>query len=302
MTSEQMKLEAAYLRLRDEGADAVEAGRLEDALELFEQARFAADETGSPQLIDRAYCNHSMVAIELRQAEEGTVGRLRQILVRNQDAENCRLAAYHIAEAYKLRKAYKKALFYAKISLDRSRELKRTDWLASSHNRIGNILLAESYFEDACSEYEQALTLAEETPSVWRARIWDNVGYCRIIQGRHDEGFDLLHRSLRALRRFGAERFLISTHLDLCFAYLEIQRSRHARRHGETALALAEKFGETDSVKNALFLLGDVANLDGDGRAAHGYFSRLQNFYPDAPFLRDFLFSVNVRGMINLKA
>ena len=95
--------------------------------------------------------------------------------MRNGDPVNCRIAAYNIARHYELAKNYKKALFYARIALERSEALGRRDWLASSHNLIGNTLLAESLIEQACAEYEQALELMPAEPTVAHAMILDNL-------------------------------------------------------------------------------------------------------------------------------
>lgn len=291
-----------YQRFRDAGAHAVEGGRYEEALELFESALGLARQMGDPVLADRAYCNCATVVIFLRRVD-GEIQGLRTILTRNQDTENSRLAAHHIAQYFEIQKSFKKALFYARVALDRSELLERRDWIASSHNRIGNILMAESYFDEACAEYEKALTLSDAMAPVWRARILDNVGYCRVLQKRYHEGFSLLYESLRTLRRFDAQRFLISTHLDLCLAHLEVGRLADARRNGEAALVRAEHFGDTDATKNCLYLLGQTASLaKGGERAARLYFAKLQHYFPDAPFLTDFLLSIDVRKMINLKA
>jgi tetratricopeptide (TPR) repeat protein len=213
------------------------------------------------------------------------------------------VAAYNIARFYELGKSFKKALFYARIARDRSENLGRRDWLASSHNLIGNTLLAESFIEKACEEYERALALMPEAPSAARARILDNLGYCRILQKRHAEGYSLLYESLRLLRHFNAQRYEISTRLDLCFAHLETGRYGHARRQGSRALRLAEKMDEPDSVKNALYLLGEVENLSGSVDTARGYFARLQrDFYPEAAYLPGFLLAVDVRQLVNLHA
>jgi len=228
---------------------------------------------------------------------------LREILMRNSDPVNCRVAAYNIARYYELAKSFKKALFYARIARERSAAVGRPDWLASSHNLIGNILLAESVLDEACGEFEQALELMPTDPTVWRARILDNLGYCRVLQGRHGEGYSLLYQSLRVLRRHGAGRYEISTRLDLCFAHLETGRHDHAWRQGSAALELAERMGEHDAVKNALYLLGEVENLRGNVDRARFHFARLQrDFFPDASYLPGFLLAVDVRKLINLHA
>src|ERR1700730_3967709 len=223
--------------------------------------------------------------------------------MRSGTLENCRLAAYHISRFYEYSKNFKKSLFYARIARDRAELLGVPEWLAVTHNLIGNALLGQSFVEEACLEYQRALSLMPVPLAASRAVSLQNLGYCRILQQRHDEGYALLYESARQLRRLGAEQYLTMINLDLCFAHLETGRLRHARRRGLAALRLAEKTAQTDAVKNALYLLGEAANLSGDAETAHSYFSRLQHdYFPDAGYLSGFLLAVDVRKLINLHA
>ncbi|HSG39342.1 MAG TPA: hypothetical protein VLE27_06865 [Thermoanaerobaculia bacterium] len=291
-----------FEELRGRGERAVHAGHLEAAETLFGEALGWAREHGEPSQIDLGTCNLAAVTIELGRGE-GELPRLREILLRNADPHNCRLAAYNISRFYELTKNYKKSLFYARIALERAETLERLDWMASTHNRIGNVLLAESFVEQACERYETALALMPDDHSVWRAGILDNLGYCRVLQRRFPEGYRLLYESLAILRRLKSERYQISPLLDLCFAHLETGRYGHARRRGTQALLLAEKIGHVDSIKNALYLLGEAANLSGDSDEARDHFRRLQrDFFPEASYLPGFLMTVDIRKLINLHA
>jgi tetratricopeptide (TPR) repeat protein len=291
-----------FEELNRRGHEAAEAGRLDEASGIFDELLSWARRREAPGLIDLAFCNRAAVAIVLGRGET-ELPMLRKILVRSDDPVTSRLAAYNIARHYELTKSHKKAFFYARIARERAEQQGRKDWVASSHNLIGNVLLAESFVEDAAREFEKALELMPEAPSVWRARILDNLGYCRILQHRTAEGYALLYRSLAILRRHGAERYLISTHIDLCFAHLETSHYRHARRHGTIALRLAERMNEYDSVKNSLYLLGECANLTGDVLGACRHFSRLQQeFFPEVNYLPGFLLAVDVRKLVNLHA
>ncbi len=295
--------DASYELLRDRGLQALSQGDSEVALHFFEEALDRARENGDERLIDRTFCNLAAVEIELGRIQDGSLVRLREILMRNIDAESCRLAAYWLARAHDLKKAYKKALFYARVSLDRSIVLERQDWIASSHNTLGNILIAESYFDQARCEYEQALAMMPEEHSLDRALILDNLGYCRIVEGRFSEGFRHLYESLRTFRRKGARGFERGPRLSLCFALLEVGRYRAAYRHGLVALKIAEDFGDKDVAKNALYLLGEAANLASDTRGAREHFRDLQErFFPNDRYLPDFLLAIDVRKLINLKA
>jgi tetratricopeptide (TPR) repeat protein len=289
-----------FEELRTRGAQAVEAGHLEEAEALFEEALAWASSHGDPRLIDLAVCNRAAASIDLGRGA-GELPRLREILVRNSDPVSCRIAAYNIARYYELSKSFKKALFYARIARDRSENIGRRDWLATSHNLIGNTLLAESFVEQACEQYEQALELMPEEPSATRAGILCNLGYCRTLQGRHREAYRFLYESLRLLRSFRAERYEIATRLG--FTHLETGRYRLARSQGIKAMHLAEKLGEGQALKNALYLLGEVESLCGQTDAARAYFTRLQrDFFPDASYLPGFLLAVDVRQLVNLHA
>jgi tetratricopeptide (TPR) repeat protein len=284
-------------------ADAAQnQGDLETALALYTDAWQWAAANGDAELVDRALCNRCSPAIELGAWEE-PARELRGLLLRSTDSEARLKASYHLARAYELRKEYRKALFYARAARQHSAETQQQLWEAASLNQTGNLLLAETQLPAALEAYQQALAAMPEGNPVWRARVLDNLGYCRVLQGRLREGFTLLLRSLRTLRRLGARRFEVSTRLDLCFAYLEAGRYRRAVQHGEVALAAAEEFNDADSLKNALYLLGEAANLAGDSARARALFGRLQrDYFPDNRFVSDFLLAVDVRKMVNLRA
>lgn len=296
------RTETLFEEIRARGQKALDAGRPEEAVEILQTAVDLAVRQGDVRLIDVTRCNRAVALVEL-DGGASEVPHLREILVRNGDPVSCRLAAYTIARHYEISKNYKKALFYARIAMDRSRLLGRRDWIASSHNLIADTLLAESFVEEACREYEHALELIPEEAASARAQIQDNLGYCRILQRRHAEGFRLLYESLRSLQRLGARKHEMSARLDLCFAHLETGRYPLAWRHGAAALTLAEAAGDRDSLKNALYLLGEVANLSGDVEAATSYFNRLhEEFFPEADYLPEFLLAVDIRKLVNLHA
>jgi tetratricopeptide (TPR) repeat protein len=282
---------------------ALETGQLEVAEHYIEQARTWANEHGDERQRDYVTCACAAVAIQLGRGVQ-ELPRLREILMRGADPNNCRLAAYHISLHYELVKSFKKSLFYARIALERAEALGRPDWLAASHNQIGNALLGESFVGQAYAEYERALGLmTDDEPTVWRAHVLMNLGYCNVLQERFRAGYTYLYRGLRMLRKLKAERYLAALLLDLCFAHLETGRYRYALRHATLALRLAEKTGHTEAVKNALFLIGEAANLSGDASGAREHFTRLhEDFFPRDKYLPGFLLAVDVRKMINLHA
>jgi tetratricopeptide (TPR) repeat protein len=304
-TAESFDLD--FERLLDRGRQLLAQERLEEALCVYEEAEDLAQAHGNLRASDLAFVNRCAVLIPITRAEGlsgEVINRLREILMAGGEDVSCRLAAYNIARTFEFTKEHRKGLFYARIALDRSDVLGVPDWLASSHNQIGNFLLAESRFEEARDEYEKALALLPDgAESVRLAAIHDNLGYAYAMLGQARKGFTFLYRSLRSLRRLGARRERILPHLSLSFVLLETGRLGHALRHGLRALGLAEEAGENDSIKHALFLVGEAAHQAGDPDGARRYFERLQaRYFPDADYLPDVLLTVDIRKLINLKA
>ena len=288
--------------LLDAAIEQSRSGELSQALHGFDAAMSWAMERGDSDLWDRAFCGRCAISIEAGE-RESTLTELRQILLRSTSQENCFLASYNIARSYELDRDFEKALFYARIAKDRCSKLQRRDWMAWSSNQTGNILLAESQFEDACAEYERALQLMPHETTVDRALLLDNLGYCRVVQGRTDEGFSLLFSSLQTIIRHGAERYQTGPRLSLCFAYLDVGKLDSALRHGMRSLDIASESGDDNGIKYAHFLLGETYNQKGNTEIAHGFFSRLQKrYFPDAEHVPELLLAIDVRPLINLKA
>ncbi|HVT15401.1 MAG TPA: hypothetical protein VHQ90_04350 [Thermoanaerobaculia bacterium] len=302
MSESRTEDRVTFERLKEECTAAIWAGELERAREIIERALSWAREKGEPRLVDAAVCARAGIEIDLGRGE-AELSHLRQILLKNSDPSNCWLAAYSLSRYYELTKNYKKSLFYARIHCDRAELLGRRDWRASSHNQLGNALLAESFVEEASKEYEKALELISEEPGLRLALIQLNLGYCRVLQKCYREGCGLLYSCLEILRPLGAHGFQVMARLDLCFAHLETGRYRLAQREGLAALELAQRTAQAEGVKNALYLLGEAANLRGDTATARAYFCRLQEeFFPGSTYLPGFLLAVDVRKLVNLHA
>lgn len=288
-----------------EGRGLLEANRLDQALAVYEEALALAESAGDETATDRAFVNICSVRIPMLRGrlDAAEVQRLREILLRGANDPNCFLAAYDLAQVYEFRKEFKKGLFYAHLALDRAEVIGNRDWVASARNQVGNMLTAGSRFEAAHETYRQALESLPDGDGRRRAAIHDNLGYALVLMGRLDEGLELAYRSLRSFRRLGARRDQILPHLTLAYAHLELARYRDALSHARRALALAEEMGEDDSIKNALYLLGEAACLAGDRDGAHGHFASLQSrYFAGSADLPQVLMAVDVRQLINLRA
>lgn len=275
-----------------------------EAIQHFSECVQIAAERNDQPLQDRAFCNLVSVQLEMELAVDNDALReLRQVLMRSTDPNTACLAAYNIARIYELAKKIQRALFYANLAFEHSQKPDAASWEAACLNLLGNLELADSQWEQACSRFERALRYSPAVPALQRAFITDNLGYCRFVQRRFDEGFELVFESLRTFIREGARDFELYPRLSLCYGYLEVKKYRPALRHGTRALETALRIGDETAHKNALFLVGESFNLMGDQERAWETFETLQQrYFPESPHIPTLLMSLDVRSLVNLKA
>ncbi len=277
-------------------------GHFQTALELCERAIERAKATGEDTALDRALCNHASILVA-QGSGEPVVGRLRKILLSSLVPVNRFLAAYNLSRYHELRRETERGLFYARLALGHAEKTDQQSHVASAQNQIGNLQLIDCHFAEACATYQKALELLSDEPTTDRALMVANVGYCEVVLGHHREGFRHLFASLRMMRGLGVRVWELMPHLGLSYAYLEIQKIGPARRHAARGLELAEETACKEHIMNALYLLGESEKLHGNELAAYEHFNRLQReYYPEEPFIADFLMTTDIRKLINLMA
>lgn len=296
---------ASYYELRDRILREMDAGHLDEAFRLSEQALCVAEQAGDEELMDQAFCTRCNFAFTLEDSiPEASFARLREILMRNRSYRTGFSAAYNLAYAYTKLKKPKKALFYAQISRDRALAAEDTAAIAKSYNEIGNCLLAESYFKEAIGEYERALDFVPRELSAFHVALFNNLGYSKVMVGDLSGGFRLLFAALRWCRRNPDENlYEAPIHLSLAFAFMELRRWRYAWLHGRRALMLAESTGSCDLVKLGLYVMGEIEKSAGDIEEAYQYYTRMQReFYPEEPNLPNMLLVFDTKAVVNLRA
>ncbi|HYM60367.1 MAG TPA: hypothetical protein VEZ11_05695, partial [Thermoanaerobaculia bacterium] len=163
---------------------------------------------------------------------------------------------------------------------------------------LGNVYEMDYQISQAIGCFESALDLledAEQTHNLSRGYTLENLGYCKLLSGETANGIALIHKSIEYLDdAFG----LAEAYIDLCYGYLEIDDLDQARQCGQTGLDRAQ---DARHVRNAHYLLGEVAYKSGDSEAAEFHFEQLARFYPEFRNLKSLLFGIDLRGLVNLK-
>jgi tetratricopeptide (TPR) repeat protein len=189
----------------------------------------------------------------------------------------------------------KRGIFYGQLALDIATEANEPFWKLSALNDLGIHYEMDSQFDKAIDAFEQALDATGPEDAFVRTAVIGNLGYNKLLTGKTEEGLFLIHSVLDTIE---APVTRAEAYIDLCFGYLDLNDLERARKYGRMGLELA---GESRQVRNAHYLLGEVAYKLGEVDEAEEHFEQLARFYPQFRNLKSLLFAIDLRGMVNLK-
>lgn len=284
-------------QLRHEAVIKIRANALEAALPLLDEALgLAAEDEAFHELLVITKAG-ALISMEQDGPE---VRALPKIVMRRRNSRNLYLAAYNLGGKYEIERDFKKAQSYDRIALEAAEAAGEIGWKTEVLIALGNIAVYDSRTDDAIALYNEALSLLEPTSeqALRRGAAIQNLGYCQLLKGESATGIDMIHRAIGLLKEAGADGFLPECYIDLCYGYIERDNLDAARYFGELGLDNAT---ETRQVRNAHFLLGEIAYKQGDSEATEYHFEKLSKFYPDFPHLKHVLFALDLRSMVNLK-
>lgn len=282
--------------LRQLGLAKVRENLVEESLELFDQALAIVDDDEQRELItiNKAY---SLLRMETSGPE---VQVLPRIVMRRRNLTHVYLAAYGLVQKFYNERDCRKAESYGRIALEAAENLEHAGWKAAALVSLGNIAVLDSRSQEAVEYYEAAGPLLDESAadSLTRAMIAGNIGYCRLIAGDTEAGLESIHCAVELMFSAGAEGYAAEPFLDLCMGYLDKGELDKAAHYGELGL---ERATEVRQVRNAHYLLGEIAYKSGNTEKAEYHFDHLATHYPDFPHLKNLLFAIDLRKMVNFK-
>ncbi|MBK5260220.1 MAG: tetratricopeptide repeat protein [Thermoanaerobaculia bacterium] len=283
-------------QLREEGLAQVRAGELENALSLYDAARDASSEDEFRELITINKAD-AMIALGRTGPE---VNELPVIIMRRRTLRHVYLAAYALQFKNHIGGSFERAVSYGQLALRTAEEAGEISWQRPVYLELGNTYVENSKFEEAARSYERVLEFVDESQSN-QDRQWshggalEGIGYCKIIQGQVEEGLAFVHQSLPYFTR---SFDLAESYIDLCYGYLQLGDTASAQQWGEKALSIAE---DARHIRNGHYMLGEAAFHAADFETADYHFGELAKFYPEFRSLKNLLFAVDLRSIVNLK-
>ncbi len=283
--------------LRQAALAKVRSGALDEALDLYDEARALATDDEARELITINKAD-ALIAADRTGPE---VQALPAILMRRRNPRNSFLAAYALLYKYRSAGETKRAMFYGQIAHEIAVETNQVFWKIATLNELGVAYEIDSKFEQAVECFEEAIaTIAElDDPTEHELSFGlalENLGAAKLQMGRTHDGIDCILRAMPSLQSPVA---IAEAHIDLCYGYLDIEQYDEARHHGESGLALAAEERQT---RNAHYLLGEACYKVDDIEAAEFHFDELARFYPQFRNLKSLLFAIDLRSMLNLKS
>ena len=274
----------------------VRAGEVEQALDVYDAAFELAGDEEARELITINKAD-AMIAIERSGPE---VQALPTIVMRRRNLRHVYLAAYALVFKYRMEKELGRATFYAQLAYQTAEEASEPLWKVLALNELGSISDMDSKFEKAIECGEQALALLGELKDRREhdfiyALTLENLGASKLLNNQFEEGVALIEKALPSIT---SPMYLAEAFIDLCFGYLGLENLERARQFGQTAL---ESASEPRQIRNAHYLLGEVAYKMGDIELAEFHFDKLAAFYPEFRNLKSLLFAIDLRSMVNIK-
>lgn len=282
-----------FEELRRQALDSMRRNDPEAAIALLDRAMEAApDEHAREGLrVDKA----GALVMLGRFSDE--VQQLPSIMMRRPDLRG--LAAYHLSARFEHEKDFSRARFYLEIALQAAEQQNDQRLKAVALIDLGNNCVYDSSTDEAISYYETALKFMDASgENRWRSFVTHNLGYCKLLKDQFQEGIALILKAVDMMSMSELGDYRAECFIDLCLGYLELGDLDAARRYGEMGLELAT---ETRQIRNAHYLLGEVAFKSGDTAAAETHFEELAKFYPDFPHLKNLLLAIDLRKMVNLR-
>lgn len=282
--------------LRQSALARVRSAEYEEALGLYDEALALAAEEEVRELLTINKAD-AMIALERTGPE---VHALPSILMRRRNDHHVFLAAYALMFKHRIQNESKRAIFYGHVALDAARDADQPFWRIAALNDLGIIYEIDSQFDQAIECFEEALALIERVSNPDEHKLsygtaLQNLGASRLLSGDASEGIALIEKALPSILSSAA---MSEAHIDLCFGYLELGDFEKARFYGESGLELA---AESRQVRNAHYLLGEACYKAGDADQADFHFSELARFYPGFRNLKNLLYAIDLRSMVNLK-
>lgn len=288
MTNQAEELRQAALAL-------VRENDLEGALPIYDRALAICDDEEAREMIT---INKADALIGLSRSGP-EVQELARVIMRRRSPRHVCLAAYALQYKHRLESDFKRALFYGQLALRAADEANDLSYKRAVLIDLGNVYEMDSQVEKAIECFSEALSHADGADEVTQRLILgyatENLGYCRLLEGTIEDGIALIHSSLRWIEDHVGRA---EAYIDLCYGYLEQGDLERSRFYGEAGL---EEAREDRQIRNAHYLLGEVAYKAGDTVGAERHFDELARFYPDFRNLKSLLYAIDLRSMVNLK-
>jgi tetratricopeptide (TPR) repeat protein len=282
--------------LRQAALRQVRSGDYAEALALYDEALALANDEEIRELVTINKAD-ALIALERTGPE---VNELPSVIMRRRNFRHVYLAAYALQYKHRLENDLKRAMFYGQLALRTADEANEPSWRRIVLLELGNIYELDSQIGMAIQCFEESLGIGDESrenrdKDLSHAYAIENLGYCKLLEGKIEDGLAYIHEALEMLSDpIGRAE----AYVDLCYGYVSQGDYARAKKYGLAGLEIAK---EPRQIRNAHYLLGEACHKSSDPQGADYHFTELAKHYPQFRNLKNLLYAIDLRSMVNFK-
>lgn len=291
-----------YESIREAGVLALEEGRHQEALDHFREALCVAEGGADRERIHAARCNVSLALWQMGEQEQAKQG-LREIILASGKDQTVAAAALWLSAILSKEQNYEKSLQYLGIARERAEDAGDWKLQTSALIEIGNLHLACGESELSLEEYRAAIEMLQDQEDAFfeRAHCRKNEGYVLALLGRFKESFEALRQAREISEREGYPWILACTLQDQAYAFLLRNHLRRAEKAALRAATVSRDHAYLEVMKNAYFILMEVAIRQDESAKFDRYFDKLQELMPEVRLSRSFFRMFDITDILNLR-
>lgn len=269
--------------LNNIGAIFLQRGKMNEALDYFEQVLGVYEETATPERVPVTLNNIGVIYYKQGQTEKSLDYYHRSLKMRSQlgDSAGVAQSLSNIGAIYNNQGQQDKALDYFRQSLDIRRRIGDELGMAFSLNNLGALYRSQGQMEKARAHYDECLKIyVAGDNKEGMANTYHNIG-CTYEDAQPGKALEYFHQSLPIYEKAGNKQGIANSSISMARVLMKLGRPEEALKSGNRSLQTAQEGGYAETIRNAHFVLSGVDSALGNTAGAFAHYKQYV-FYRDS--------------------
>ncbi len=269
--------------LNNIGAIFMQRGKMNEALDYFNQVLAVYEETATPERAPIILNNIGVIYYKQGKTEKSLDYYHRSLKMRGQlgDSAGVAQSLSNIGVIYNIQGQTDKALEYFQQSLDIRRRLGDQQGMAFSLNNLGAVHRSLGRMEKARSYYDECLEIYTASDNKeGMANTYHNIG-STYEDSQPEKAMAYFNLSLPIYEKTGNRQGIANSSISMARVLMKLGRPEEALKSGNRSLQTAQEGGYAETIRNAHFVLSGVDSALGNTAGAFAHYKQYV-FYRDS--------------------